>query len=1200
MRDARRDDAKEDSADGKSRRHSTTPAATPTVASTRDDRHNETAGDAQTVDLKQHPADEAVADFSQQLDFGEYELLGEIARGGMGVVFKARQKRLNRIVALKVIRSGELASGEEARRFQAEAEAAASLQHRGIVPIYEVGEYAGRAFYSMGLIEGRSLRNAIQEGPLDAELAAKLVYEIAGAVAYAHDQGIVHRDLKPGNILLDADGQPHITDFGLAKRQDFDSNLTSAGQVIGTPSYMAPEQALAQHEIVGPLSDVYSLGAVLYCLLTGRPPFRAANAMDTYSQVVHQEPVSPRQVNSTVDRDLETICLKCLQKEPAARYPSAAALQADLERFLHLEPIEARPIGFAPRMWRWCRRNPFVSSLGALLALAGLSVSVVGPIVAVQQATLRRQADALVKDKDRLLDEKVGLIDGINKAFDQTPTARRLAEASAGSLHRQLVKMYVDRGNGEATSGNAAAAVPWYAAALEMDQGNADQEWAHRFRIASVLSKSPVLVQIIKPSSSAYRVTMSPDGQCVAASGDDREFVVWRTDTGEIVLGPEETRSRVAALRFSPDSRRLAVAYSGYVEIWNLSTRKSARLKIEIRESVTAVNFDEAGDSVAVGFRDGSTHLYDLRTRRRVQKFATQSGRVQQIVVDSRRNRLVILTEGNAANLFDLQTGERIARLGHDDSVVGVDLDLIGGRIATASDDGRVKLWSLQTGGSLSAPIVHPDRVRVARFDASGTRLATGCYDSAARVWDTTTGQLIAGPLMHDNSVSGVDFSSDGTYLVSASVDHTARVWHATTGDQVSPAMRHGYLVRRAEFLPDGNRIMTTSGDGLIRIWEFRTQANLIKVVRHSDAVKTCRLSPEGDRMVTASTDGTARIWNLRSEEPSETVLKHDGEVLEADFSGDGKLVVTTSTDGTARVWSAEDGIPVTGSLRHEGRVAHAEFSLDAEQVLTASSGGAFIWDVQTGKLVHQFGDGDSVGWATYDSDGLQVLTCGNHGYARVWDARTGQPITPRLEHARDVEGGCFSPDGRYVITASRDRTAEIWKLPSGERAAPPLVHFAGVQNACFTPDGQKVVTGSRDGTARVWNVLDGSPATPPLSIGTGLVRARVSPCGRFVATAGSSKVMLWDIQTGQLLGLPYPHGNWTNEVRFSSDSKTMCTACEDGTARIWSIPPVDQQSVASIQRQAKLVSGHRADPNGGLVPLTSEAMLALIKTDGK
>ena len=602
MQNTRGDGTKGDSADGESQQRPSPPPETLTVVSTGVDSRNQTAGDLPTLVLHNRPSQETVLDSPIGKDFGEYELLGEIARGGMGVVYQARQKRLNRIVALKVIQSGQLADSQEVRRFQAEAESAASLQHRGIVPIYEVGAFAGRAFYSMGFIEGRSLGEAIQEGPLDAQLAARLVAEVAEAVAYAHAHGIVHRDLKPGNILLDAAGQPHVTDFGLAKRQNFDSNLTTVGQVIGTPSFMSPEQALANHDLVGPLSDVYSLGAVLYCLLTGRPPFRAANAIDTCSQVVHQEPVSPRKLNSTVDRDLETICLKCLQKEPSARYASAAALKLDLERFLNLEPIEARPIGIAPRLWRWSRRNPFVTALGTLLALFALSVSIAGPIVAVQQTRLRQQADVLVKEKDRLLGEKEGLIHRLNSAVDETQSAKRLAEDSARSLHQQLVKMYVDRGNGEATGGNLTDALPWYAAALSMERGNVDKEWPYRFRIASVLSQSPCPVQIFETSANATVVTLSPDGRFVATNGNRRDLVVFNTRTGDIVLGPESGTAQIAALRFSPDSQRLAVAYSRYVRLWNLSTRESVRLKIDNKQSVAEVNFDQSGNPLPLDF----------------------------------------------------------------------------------------------------------------------------------------------------------------------------------------------------------------------------------------------------------------------------------------------------------------------------------------------------------------------------------------------------------------------------------------------------------------------------------------------------------------------------------------------------------------------------------------------------------------------
>src|SRR5262245_17323136 len=264
--------------------------------------------------------------------FGDYVLIREVAHGGMGVVYLARQRRLNRLCALKMIRTGELASAWEVRRFYTEAEAAAQLDHSGIVPVYEVGQYEGQHYFSMGYVEGGSLAARLREGPLPPREAASLVRQVAEAVDYAHARGIIHRDLKPANVLLDRDGRPRVSDFGLAKRVQGDSGLTAQGQVLGTPSYMPPEQAAGRTEQVGPAADVYALGGILYCLLTGRPPFQSASVMETLRQVLEQEPVPPRQLNSGVPPDLETITLKCLHKEAEKRYSSAAELAEDLRR----------------------------------------------------------------------------------------------------------------------------------------------------------------------------------------------------------------------------------------------------------------------------------------------------------------------------------------------------------------------------------------------------------------------------------------------------------------------------------------------------------------------------------------------------------------------------------------------------------------------------------------------------------------------------------------------------------------------------------------------------------------------------------------------------------------------------------------------------------------------------------------------------
>ncbi|MEQ8784793.1 MAG: bifunctional serine/threonine-protein kinase/formylglycine-generating enzyme family protein [Pirellulaceae bacterium] len=329
--------------------------------------------------------------------FGDYELIEEIARGGMGVVYKARQKRLNRLVALKMIRSGEFADEEQVKRFRSEAEAAAQLDHSGIVPVHEVGEAYGQHFYSMAFVDGPSLFSKVREdGPLTAEHAASLLQRVAEAVQYAHDQGIAHRDIKPQNILLNKNGQPRVTDFGLAKHLYRDSNLTATGQVLGTPNYMAPEQALGESDLVGPATDVYSLGATLYFLLTGRAPFQAASSAETIRQVVESEPVHPSRLNPAIPRDLATICLKCLRKDVARRYGTAGEMAEDLRRWLAGEPIVARPVGPFERVWMWCRRRPVAAA--SLTAVICAALVTVGFVFEQDRANARRIAAAQIRN----------------------------------------------------------------------------------------------------------------------------------------------------------------------------------------------------------------------------------------------------------------------------------------------------------------------------------------------------------------------------------------------------------------------------------------------------------------------------------------------------------------------------------------------------------------------------------------------------------------------------------------------------------------------------------------------------------------------------------------------------------------------------------------------------------------------------------
>jgi tetratricopeptide (TPR) repeat protein/tRNA A-37 threonylcarbamoyl transferase component Bud32 len=394
------------------------------------------------VDADDAPVNiEPVVGFSAGRTIGEYELLEEIGRGGMGVVFKARQKHLDRLVAVKVLRSGWLARAGELARFRTEAKTVAGLHHPNIVAVHEVGENDGQPYFSMDFVAGRTLEEIARGHPLQPARAARYVKQIAEAIHYAHEHGVLHRDLKPSNVLVDGDDRPRITDFGLAKQLEGDASLTVTGQVLGSPNFMPPEQASPGRAEISTASDVYSLGGLLYQLLTGLPPFLSETITGTLRLVAENEPASPRLLVPTVPKDLETICLKCLQKEPRQRFATAQELAEDLGRFLRDEPIRARPAGTAEKLWRWCRRNRALAASAAIVAVLLLTVAIGSPIAVIRIHRERNTAAIEAKKSQQVADFLASMLKSVQPAVAQgrdTTLLREMLDQTARRLDTEF------------------------------------------------------------------------------------------------------------------------------------------------------------------------------------------------------------------------------------------------------------------------------------------------------------------------------------------------------------------------------------------------------------------------------------------------------------------------------------------------------------------------------------------------------------------------------------------------------------------------------------------------------------------------------------------------------------------------------------------------------------------------------------------
>lgn len=1049
---------------------------------------------------------DAVGEFSNSSDskhptsLGNYKIISEIARGGMGIVYLAQQKGLQRVVALKLILAGQMASVESIERFRLEATTAANLHHPCIVPIYEIGQVDSQHFYSMEFVDGKSLADERDKFGLNIGDPANVVREkqkqiatcmaqVADAIEYAHQRGGLHRDIKPSNILIDGvNNRPRITDFGLAKLiNDVGAGLTLSSTMLGSPSYLSPEQANGDFEEITIATDVYGIGATLYELLVGHPPFVGKNAVDVLRKAMQGNPRNVREINPSINADLATICMHCLEKNPADRYSSASALAEDLQRFALGQPILARQAGSVEQVIRWARNHP--RQVATLLFI--MFTIFVGSSTAFWQWYRAETANAELSEK--LIHLEWSTIDTLINE-DQTS----LALSRIASLLRK------DPSNRQAAMFS-----------LSVLEHN-------RFPV-------PSMAPLRHPLGSELTVAhLSPDGMHVVSASLDKTVRIWnrseQAEAGLVLKHPDS----VLWMDLSADGRWIASGCAdGSLHLWDYQGQEK-EIQHKFNRAVQKVLFHPDSSSL-LAYCDKAWVIVDLQTGAVSDSREYSSGKLMRLKFISDGTELFIAHRDGPKstcsiwNSSEQQFRSQVKTGDFEDA----DAAMIANRFVTILSN-NASIWSFATGErerGFSSVDSQFSRVSV---NPSGSRVAVAGLNLWTRAWDLATGNPLTPELSHDYLVTDIAFVDDERFL-SWSDDSSVKLWSSSTGRAVVEPCRHSNRVVHAELVKvDGvdhilstvshnNRRTKESGfdTGAVHLWKLLS-SNPCEKCGPTDIVgyDGGAMSPDGRLVAVGKTDQTISVLDSQSREVLMGPIKLKGGAWGIVFTPDNSLMIVTTSAGQILVWSCERNEPLFPPKQLATTIQPMGLSSDGSFFITGSTDGKVrAWETKTGELLWEQTHGGEINSLAISRDGERVATAGENRIINVWNGKTGQLSATLVGHKNEVMRVQFSPDAKFLASASQDFTARVWDLNTGETKW-SFGHQGEVIDVDISADGKLVATASRDHTVGIWDLEKGTRFARPLVHPQAVRNVQFLP-NRSLLTIDFSGIRIWDPTNG-------------------------------------------------------------------------------------